>query len=66
MNLLIILLLSLWSAQKVQAEPIKTPQHLFSLVLERIHNHPGDYPLPTDMTFKAYADHTDRCDDRIF
>jgi hypothetical protein len=40
------------------AEPIKTPQHVFSSIEQKMLNHPGDYPFPTDMTFCKHADHS--------
>jgi hypothetical protein len=41
----------------MNAELIKTPQHMFPLIEERIFNHQGDNPYPTDMTFRKFADH---------
>ncbi len=42
----------------LEAESIKTPQHVFSSLNHRMLNHPGQYPFPTDMTFRHFANHT--------
>ncbi len=59
-RVLFVTIFSSWlaAAGALHAEPIKTPQHVYSSICHRIHDHPGDYPLPTDMTFKKYANHT--------
>ncbi len=46
---------SLWIAFAVDGAPIKNP--LYGPSYDRLLNHPGDYPLPTEMTFRHYADH---------
>lgn len=38
--------------------PLKTPQHVFSYIKPEMEGHPGDYPFPTDMTFRKFADHS--------
>ena len=50
-----LLLASLWMVHAVYGAPIKNP--LYGPSYDRLVNHPGDYPLPTEMTFKRYADH---------
>src|SRR3990167_3992727 len=46
-------LASLW------AEPIKTPQHVFNGAINcMLQDNPGNYPFPTDMTFRKFADHS--------
>ncbi|MBA3721619.1 MAG: hypothetical protein H0W88_04385 [Parachlamydiaceae bacterium] len=42
---------------KAYTEPMKTPQHVFSSICKHIKDHPGDYPLVSDMTYRSIADH---------
>lgn len=40
------------------AEPIPTPRHVFSSIEGVVVNHPGEYPFPTDLTFRRYSTHS--------
>ncbi len=53
-----LLFLTFWTIGTLHALPIKTPRHVYTGLNENITNNPGDYPLPTDMTFRKYANHT--------
>ncbi len=60
--MILVCSLLLFTPENQYAEPIKTPQHVFSSLNQRIANHKGQYPFPTDMTFRAFANHTiDQC-----
>ena len=41
----------------INAESFKTPQHVFSGILEFVKGHTGEYPFPTDLTFRVHTDH---------
>lgn len=57
------LFISVLCASALQAEPIKTPQHVFGGSINPIlKDNLNDYPLPTEMTFRAYSNHSiDSC-----
>lgn len=52
-------LLLLLTASYIAAEPIRTPKHVFGNAINPdMFGHPGDYPFPTDMTFRNFANHS--------
>lgn len=52
-----IFILTICSCSIAFSQPISTPRHVFPSINHEISNHPGNYPFPTDMTFRKFADH---------